>query len=309
MTEPAREVREITNTGEWLTWRQRDITASRVACLFDGVHPYMTRSDLARILGGGLRGDANDIPPDSPAMRRGRILEPAVAAAVTEERPEWSLTKATTYHRLPDLRLGATPDYWLNDDGLLQAKTVSPQQWERWHGRAPLAYQLQTLTELIVTGRAWGVLAVMVCDPSYPVHYFDIPRHEAAERRILDAVAAWWKAWDAGEIAPAAPSADLAADLDDGSYKDLSGDNELPELLAERALLKASSSAEEKRIKEIDYKVKNRMGAAKTGWLPGWQISFASYTRRETILPAQTIRTLRIKAADGANHDDLGSDI
>src|SRR4029077_5879201 len=135
---------------------------------------------------------------------------------------------------LPEHRLGCTPDYWANDDGLIQVKTCSPQQWDKWRGRAPLAYVLQTLCELLVTGRAWGVLAVMVCSPSYPVHYFDVPRHEAAERRILAAVAQWRKAWDAREIPPAGPSAELAADLDDGSYRDLSGDNELPPLLTER---------------------------------------------------------------------------
>jgi predicted phage-related endonuclease len=301
MSDPVREVREIASTGEWLAWRQRDITASRIGALFDA-HPYMTRDDLARILKGTVRGDATDIPGDSPAMRRGRILEPAVAAAVTEEHPEWQLAKATTYHRLPDHRLGATPDFWANADGLIQCKTVSPHQWELWHARPPLAYTLQTLCELIVTGRAWGVLAVMVVSPSFPVHYFDVPRHPAAEKRILDAVSAWWHAFDAGEIAAPVSSAELAADLDDGSYRDLSTDNELPALLVERAHLKAAVGSSEKRLKEIDYQVKNRMGPAKTGWLPGWEISFGSYTRRETIIPATTIRTLRIKATVEGNN-------
>jgi hypothetical protein len=38
---------------------------------------------------------------------------------------------------VPDLRLGATPDFWVNDDGLLQAKTVNSIEWERWQGRPP----------------------------------------------------------------------------------------------------------------------------------------------------------------------------
>jgi len=301
MTEPAREVREITSLGDWLTWREKDITASRIAALFD-LHPYLTRDDLARIMHGEGGGGAGYIPPDSPAMRRGRILEPAVAAAISEERPEWLLIKATTYHRLPEHRLGCTPDYWANDDGLIQVKTCSPQQWDSWHGRAPLAYVLQTLTEIIVTGRAWGVLAVMVCNPSYPVHYFDVPRHAAAEGRILAAVAEWWAAWDSGaQIPQAAPSAELVADLDDGSHKDLSGDNELPAILTERASLKATTSAADKRLKEIDYQIKNRMGRAMTGWLPGWNISFRSWQRRETVIPAATIRVLRVKSVTEEN--------
>jgi hypothetical protein len=150
---------------------------------------------------------------------------------------------------------------------------------------------------LIVAGRDWGVLAVMVCNPSYPVFYYDVPRHEAAERKILDAVAAWWRDFDAGNIPGAAPSEALAADLDDGSYIDFSEDNELPVLLSERAGLKDATSGAEKRLKEIDATIKARMGAASSAWLPGWQLSFKAQTRREVVIPAATFRVLRVRAA------------
>ncbi len=303
MSEPAiirdgevREVREITGRGEWLAWRKVDITASRIAALFDS-HPYLTRDQLAA----DLRSEASR--GDSPAMRRGRILEPAVAAAVAEDRPEWLLTKATTYHRMPDHRLGATPDYWINGDGLMQVKTVAPQEWEKWRGRPPLGYLLQTLTELLVTGRAWGVLAVMVCSPSYPVHLFDVPRHPTAERRILDATAAFWAAWDAGEIAAAVPPAEIAADFDDGSHRDLSSDNMLPALLAERAGLKAATVVAEKRLKELDYELKNRIGPARTAWLPGWTIKFPTIHAKEYTVAARDYRRLDVTRTKEAISD------
>jgi predicted phage-related endonuclease len=295
MSEPVREVREITSIADWLTWRQSDVTASRVACLFDA-HPYMTRDNLAEVLRGTTGSGGSTNPPDNAAMRRGRIWEPACAAAIAEERPEWRLTKATAYHRLPALRLGCTPDYFVDDDGLVQIKTCSPRAWEAWHGRPPLAYTIQTLTELLVTGRAWGCLAVMVMSQSYPVHYFAVPRHPAAEARILNAVAEWWRAWDGGEIAHAAPSTEIAADLDDGSFVDLSKDNALPAMLDERAALKATTSDAERRLKELDYEIKNRMGRASRGWLPGWNISFATQHRKEVLLPARDIRVLRVRA-------------
>lgn len=297
-----REVREITSLGDWLTWREKDITASRIAALFD-VHPYLTREQLADIMRGGTSLGTGTIPPNA-SMRAGLVLEGGFPAAVKLDGKEWDLVKATTYHRLPEHRLGCTPDFWIGDDGLLQAKTTSPQQWEAWHGHPPLAYTLQTLTELLVTGRAWGVLAVMIRGGGYPIHYFDVPRHGAAERRILDAVAQWWKAWDAGEIPHAAPSAELAADLDDGSYRDLSGDNELPPLLTERAELKATTSTAEKRLKEIDYAVKNRMGSASTAWLPGWQISFRAQERKEYTVPAASVRVLRVKATEEGDAEE-----
>jgi predicted phage-related endonuclease len=300
---PRSETREITSTGEWLSWREKDVTASRLPCLFDE-HPYMSRADLGAIMRGMAGGGSPAMPADSPAMRRGRILEPAVAAAMAEDHPEWNIVKANTYHRLPEHRLGCTPDYWIGDDGLAQVKTVSPQVWEKWHGHPPLGYTLQTLTELLVTGRAWGVLAVMICNPSFPVCYWDIPRHEAAERRILDAVAAWWQAWDTGVIPNAAPSTDLAAELGDGSYRDFSTDNELPLLLEERRALKATTSNVDKRVKEIDYIVKNRMGPASTAWLPGWQLTFKAQERKEFTVPAAMIRVLRIRATADQESDD-----
>jgi predicted phage-related endonuclease len=294
MSDPVREVREIESTGAWLDWRRLDLTASRIAALFDA-HPYLSRDELAAIMRADTSVGTSSVP-DSAAMRRGRILEPAVAAALAEEHPEWALTKATTYHRLPEPRLGCTPDYWANDDGLVQCKTVAPQAFEKWRGQPPLAYTLQTLTELIVTGREWGILAVLEVSPSYPLHLWQVPRHAAAEQRILDAAAEWWRAFDAGEIAPAAPSDGLAEAFDDGSHIDLSDDPELPRLLTERESLAGGRRACDKRIGEIDYQIKNRIGPARTAWLPGWQITFATQHRKEFVTPAKDIRVLRIKA-------------
>jgi predicted phage-related endonuclease len=305
MTEPAREVREITSLGDWLTWREHDITASRVAALFDA-HPYLTRDQLADIMRGSTSLGTGTIPPNA-SMRAGNILEGGFPAAVKLDGKDWDLVKATSYHRLPEHRLGCTPDFWIGDDGLLQAKTTSTQQWEAWHGHPPLAYTLQTLTELLVTGRAWGVLAIMIRAGGYPIHYFDVPRHEAAEARILDAVRQWWAAWDAGGVLEAMPSdtiAAMAADLDDGSYRDLSGNTELPPLLTERAELSVQRRQAEKRLEAIDYVIKNTLGPASSGWLPGWQLSFKAYTRREMVIPEKQIRVLRVKATEEGDAEE-----
>ena len=300
MADIIREKWEITSIGEWLEWRRRDITASRVGALFDA-HPYLSREQLAALMRGSSDAGTS-MPPDNAAMRRGRILEPAVAAAIAEERPQWVLTKASAYHRLPALRLGCTPDYFAESTdprergpGIIQIKTVNPQQWDRWQAKPPLPYVLQTLTEMLVTGCEWGWLATMVTSQSYPVHYTAVPRHAPAEERILAAVAQWWAEFDSGALAPAAEAAGLAEALDDGSSIDLSGDNALPGILDEREMLRQSLTAEEARLKELDYQIKNRIGRAKTGWLPGWSISYGTSHRKETVIAARDIRTLRIR--------------
>lgn len=293
------EVREITSRAEWLAWRRGVMTASRVGALFD-CHKYLTREQLAAEMRGVSQGD-------NPAMRAGRILEPGVLVALREEHPDWSIYPATTFHADPALRFGCTPDAWFSEagrylwdemDGLIQVKTVSPEEWERWHGKPPLAYTLQCLSEMMLTGRRRGLLAVMIRSRSYPVHEFEVPRHEAAEARILVAVAEWWRAYDAGEIAVQADPAGLDEALDNGSSVDLSANNFLCEALPERARLKLEISSAETRVKEIDEAIKQAMGSAAFGFLPGFALTWKTQKRKETIIPATTMRVLRVKSND-----------
>jgi predicted phage-related endonuclease len=292
-----RETREITSLGEWLTWRQDFVTASGIGALFN-IHPHLSLADLVAEKRGERRGEG-----DNPSMRAGRILEPACIAAVNEAEPSWHVVKATTFHILPELRLACTPDAFGDDGLLVQCKTVSPAQWDQWHGRAPLHYLLQTLCELLVTDRARGILAMLIRSPSFPLYLFDVPRHQRAEQRIMDVVGEFWRKWDAGEHPVTQSPADLAELLDDDSYRDLSGNNELPPLLAERAELAAQRRQGKKRLEAIDYILKNTLGPASTGWLPGWQLSFKSYTRREMVIPEKRIRVLLVKATAEAEED------
>jgi predicted phage-related endonuclease len=265
-----------------------------------GCDEWTSIADVVAEMRGERRGAG-----DNSAMRAGRILEPAVIAAINEERPELHVVKATTFHILTDLRLGCTPDAFGDDDLLVQCKTVSVEQWDKWRAHPPLQYLLQTLCELVVTGRARGMLAVMVRSRSFPLHLFDVPRHPTAEQRILDAVAEFWRMWDAGEFPAAAPSAEIAEMLDDGSHKDLSSDNYLCTVLPEREAMKAEISIREKRIKEIDEALKAALGTASTAWVPGFNITFRSQHRKEVVIPAKDFRVLRVRA----NAEEEGADV
>lgn len=191
-----REILAITDRGAWLRWRSRDLTASRIAALFDR-HPFLTRAELAK----QLRAGARDF--DNPSMRAGRILEPGVAVAMLERDRSRELTKCNAYYRLTEQRIGATPDYFDYGDGLVEIATVAPDEW---NGRPPFYKVLQTHVQLMTTDRARGCIAVMIRQfPDLPLHIFDVPRDPEIERCILDAAAAWWPAFDRGELPPAVP--------------------------------------------------------------------------------------------------------
>ena len=227
-----RESRVIDAIGPWLELRRSHVTASRVGALF-GRHPYLTREQLA----GELRGESSK--GDTAPMRRGRILEAAVIEALREAHPDWSIERCRTYHWLPEHRIGATPDAFYDDAGLIECKTVHPRKWDEWHGTPPLQYLLQTLTGLLCTGRTHGVLACMILSSDYPVHEYEVQRHPAAEQRILDAVAEWWRQYDQGLIAAPAPVEELESLLDNGEHLDWSGNEEVRLLLDHRRELKA----------------------------------------------------------------------
>ena len=286
--EPRRESRPIDDIGSWLDQRRGHITASRIGALFD-CHPYLSREQLAAELGG------RSTKGDTPSMRRGRVLEAAVIEALREAHPEWRIIRARDYHWIEDYRLGSSPDAYLDDDGLIECKTVRPDVWDKWHGRPPLAYVLQLLTGLVCTGRTRGVLACMVLSSDYPVHEFGVGRHPEAERRIIEATRAWWEQYGAGAVAPPQSADELEAMLDDGSYRDLSGHDEIRGMLEERRRLKAEMSPLSARLGEIDYCLKNTIGPASTAWLPGWSITFRRHHRAEFIIPARDIRVLKIK--------------
>lgn len=276
----------------WLANRKQDVTASEIAALF-GSHPYRTAYQVfADKTGAGV-----DIG-DNAAMRRGRILEPAVAEAWFEERGE-RLLKCHAYLRSPEHRIGATPDYARLCGEPVEMKTVAPEKWDEWKEAPPIAYQLQALVQamLMDAPRAW--IAVMVDNRAKDFRVFEVPRHPAAEAKIIANVAAFWRAVAAGE--PPAPDyardgAAIAAMFprDNGEVLDLSADNRLPEMLARRAELKAQISAAEAEAEAIDAELKDKIGAASEATLPGWKITFKAQTRPERVVAASTFRVLRV---------------
>ncbi len=294
----------IVDRQTWLAWRKFDITASVVGAVFN-LHPYVSPLRLFVDKQGLV-----DLPQqaDSGPMRRGRILESAVAAAVAEQRPDWQLEKCNDYFRDPELGLAATPDFFIHGDprglGILQAKTAAPSVFEReWKdGQPPLWITLQAATEMLLTDAKFGAVACLVVDPfNLPCPIYDIPRHEAAEKRIIEGVGRFWAEIEAGKE----PDADYGLDRDllktlmpheePGVTIDLSTDNEVIAGLIERADLKERIKTDSSRCEAIETMLMSRMGPAAIARVPDFTVSWKVQHRKGYTVEPSSPRVLLIR--------------
>ncbi len=146
---------------EWHDARRWRVGGSDVAVIL-GLAPWATsRDDLMRQK---LDGTTS---PETPAMRRGRWLEPAVLTAVAERDGltyDPAASAATYIHDFHDWAL-YHPDAIATNSVLVEAKTTSDRTTEHGWGRAgtdaiPTAYQCQVAWGCGVTGADRWVLGV-----------------------------------------------------------------------------------------------------------------------------------------------------
>jgi predicted phage-related endonuclease len=276
------------------------------AGLFAEVHPYVTPLKLY------WQHNGVDFPDEENAvMRRGRLMESAVATTVQDERPDWRLEKCNAYYRDPELRLGATPDYLILNDprglGVLQIKTVEWSVFDRyWHDGnvTPLYIEIQTLIECMLVGATFGVVGAMPMPPSINLYCCirDVPRTPGAEGRIVRAVKQFWEDVANGREPP--PDYGRDADLikliapreSSGKIIDLKGDNELPALLEQREQVMEMITNYEKRKETIDSEIKYKMrDAERIIGVEDWSITWKTHIQPERIIPEQPIRRFSVR--------------
>lgn len=303
----------ITSTDEWLGWRPNYINASEIAIVC-GEASYGSLAELYAEKK-GLR------PPliDSAIFRRGRWGEAAVFQALSEERPEWQVQRASVHVRDTERRLGCTPDGFATAPGrysigIVQAKVISRSVFrDRWldvpddsvadgDAKPPAAYVLQTLTEMMLNECAWGVLAVLLSSEfDWRLRLFDIEHSNFIESRILDCAAAFWRDYlDPGIMPPFAPQrdAELVKALfprDNGSEIDLTGDNRALALVDEWT----ETGAALKRLKDSETAIKTelqgKLGEHTFGRLAdGRRLSWKHQHRKAYTAPPADFRVLRL---------------
>ena len=300
------EIREIKDRQQWLDWRTKFVTASQIGGLpAFACHPFYTPLRIYA----AMRGVEFPTDDENKILRRGRWLEPAVAKAVSELRPDWELTAPGVFLCDPEIGVGATPDYYISSPqgrGVLQCKTVAPSVWHRdWdEGRdIPLWVTLQALTEMMLSDAAYGAVAVMLVDPhNMDCAILDIPRHPGAEAKLINEVKRFIADVEAGRE----PDPDFARDgailklliprERPGSQIDLAGDNMLPKMLAHRAQLMAQMKRDKARCEEIENRLRHLIGdAAFVTGIDGFGISYKVEPRKGYTVQPSEPRVLRIR--------------
>jgi predicted phage-related endonuclease len=300
------EIDPAARRDEWLSLRASDVTASVSAALL-GIHPYKSRFALWQEKAGRVAEDAEE----TAAMIRGRVLEAPALDLLAIDKPTWRIERPNVYLRDAAARMGATPDAYAIDPkrpgfGVVQVKSVEKsvfrKNWfdETGEVEAPLYIAVQTIQEAHLAGAAWACVAAMVVGFGLEMHAIEVPIHAGLIARLRTEIASFWKS--IAEDNPPTPDygrdGSLLAGIyasDNGREIDLSGDNHLPVILAERAEAKARVKADEARIAEIETEIIAKLGDHERGFIPGWSIKRPLIQRPGFYVDPTEYRRLNIK--------------
>lgn len=294
---------------EWLALRQQDLTASEAGALF-GVHKYTTARKLAHDKAYGEQdGRTNAVRRRGQIMEPAVAEAIALDTPFRPRRCEHYL-RARAADRL--VRMGATLDYDLHvlaDDlihcphtraGALDAgwdrrlgetlylsiecKSVDPGVFEReWSAGPPPYHLIQVAQQALLAGADGGLVACLIENFTKDLVLFPVPRRPDFEARLIEEAREFWRRYEDGEDAPvvALDNAFMAtyfpANPDERSPDatvNLSAEPGWAELLVERERLTMAIEAGEKRIDEIEARLKDRMREAVRATLPGWSITW-----------------------------------
>lgn len=295
----------IIDRASWLLHRQQDVTASVAGCLL-GVHEYQTRFGLWALKTGRITED----PEESPAMQRGRLLEPVAIQLLREKRPDIRIQPGATYYREVETRIGGTPDAMAlcptRGAGIIQIKSVEPSIFrKKWIDpdtreiTPPLWIAVQAIVEAYLTGSTWAAVAPMRVSHGIDIDLIDIPIHAGILDAVKAEVAKFWALCESGE----APEPDMNRDgetierlygADNGDIVDLTGDNEFPELVARYAGLRAAAKEAEDGLTSVKAALQYKIGNHAVATAPGISVSWKTQHRKAYTVQANSFRVLRV---------------
>jgi len=247
---------------EWLT----RMSASKIAAVV-GLSPYESRFSLYHRVAGLVPPE-----PESEEMRRGHLLEPAVAAWFADQHRDWRVEPTGTWVAPGADWMAASPDRLVTrDDGttvLLECKSSSDS--DEWGtpgtDEIPIGYLAQCLWQLHVTGATECHVAVLL--PYLSFREYLITYDQAEAEQLVTAAAEFMASLPNGS-APRRPNLDEHAATYQAVrelHPDIDGSDApiTAELAAEYLASKADEKAAKARAQGATTAVLDAMGTAKT---------------------------------------------
>lgn len=310
---------EPSSRAAWLAERSLVVGASEMPSLFgepddQDVPSWVSLYRLFSIKT-GLAKDAEE----NESMRRGRLLEPVAIQIIREEHPDWNVQ----YNTLPNLqyfvdadnRIGATPDAFVKipgrlGRGIIQIKSVERSAFrKRWlqDGTVvpPIYVAIQASIECEITKSQYALIAPIVVS-----HGIELPLQEISLTPGLYAAAAarsrgFWEKVDRGE--PYEPDfgkdgdliREIYAEAAPGREIDLSGDNELMELVENERVLSGIEKETLAARKEVKARMLFKMRDAEVARFNGAVIATAKTVHKKGYeVKPTSFRQLKFKGSE-----------
>jgi hypothetical protein len=312
---PAVEIIRPRDRAAWLAARSTDVTASQVGALF-GEHEYLSAYELWALKSGRLARSVEE----TPAMQRGRLLEPVAVQMLRERFPGWKIrhnAAENIYFRDPLWRLGATPDVIAErpldgtrrrELGVVQIKSVEASTFRRkWldaagEVEAPLWIALQATLEAHLVGASWAAVAPLVVGHGLDMPLVEIPLIPGVVDAMRERAAAFW----AMVLEGREPTPDFERDGpvieavyagDPEAEVDLSTNNRIRPLMHARTQALASRAAAEREVDQIDAELKAALGDASVGHIGnGQRITWLTQKRDGYFVSPKAFRVLKVPA-------------
>lgn len=150
------------NEQEWLELRLHDITSTEISALY-GLSPYATEFELYH-----QKRNKQIVEFDIGERGKwGQRLQDSIAHGIADEQG-WQIRKMTEYMCMPDHFMGASFDFAIGDDGLLEIKNVDSLVFrDTWdvdgnNIEAPPHIELQVQHQLEVSGRKFAYIGALI---------------------------------------------------------------------------------------------------------------------------------------------------
>ena len=146
----------------WLALRQKDLTSTDIACLF-GIG-YWSLFELWHYKASGVKPDFEP----NERTEFGLFLQDGIAAKFAKDN-NWKIRRMNEYIRLPELRLGASFDFDVNDVDLAEIKNVDGLVFKKdWivnddkSIEASPKIEIQVQAQMLVSGRERAFICACV---------------------------------------------------------------------------------------------------------------------------------------------------